>query len=92
MREFRAFYLAVRRQVEISVAAVPVAAGTLDLVIEAGLKCWDIDAAIPVIEGAGGAVTDWRGDAVGTLGGQVVIGGDRGMIAAAVEILRPAAT
>ncbi len=69
-----------------------VAAGTLDLVVEAGLKCWDIDAAIPVIEGAGGAVTDWRGNAVGTLGGQVVIGGDRGMIDAAVEILRPAAT
>jgi hypothetical protein len=31
-----------------------VAAGTMDMVIEAGLKSWDIEAAIPVIEGAGG--------------------------------------
>src|SRR4051812_35511878 len=29
-----------------------VAAGTLDMVIEAGLKPWDIEAAIPLIEGA----------------------------------------
>jgi len=69
-----------------------VAAGTLDLVVEAGLKCWDIDAAIPVIEGAGGAVTDWCGKAVGSEGGQVVIGGDRLAIAAAVDILKAAAS
>jgi histidinol phosphatase-like enzyme (inositol monophosphatase family) len=67
-----------------------VAAGTMDLVVEAGLKCWDIDAAIPVIEGAGGVVTDWRGGDVGADGGQVVIG-SRAMAKAAVEILRPAA-
>ncbi len=37
-----------------------VAAGTLDLVVEAGLKCWDIDAAIPVIEGyRAGAGSNW---------------------------------
>jgi fructose-1,6-bisphosphatase/inositol monophosphatase family enzyme len=35
-----------------------VAAGTIDLVIESGLKSWDIDAAIPVVTGAGGLVTD----------------------------------
>ena len=38
-----------------------VAMGTIDLVVEAGLKCWDIESAVPVIEGAGGLVTDWRG-------------------------------
>jgi myo-inositol-1(or 4)-monophosphatase len=38
-----------------------VAAGMLDLVVEAGLAPWDIAALIPVIEGAGGMVTDWRG-------------------------------
>jgi histidinol phosphatase-like enzyme (inositol monophosphatase family) len=68
-----------------------VAAGTMDLVIEAGLKCWDIDAAIPVIEGAGGAVTDWRGAAVGSEGGQVLIGGDQATIDSAVALLAPAA-
>lgn len=54
-----------------------VALGTMDLVLEAGLKCWDIEAAIPLIEGAGGVVTDWRGQPVGPAGGQVLIAGDR---------------
>lgn len=37
------------------------AAGSLDLVIESGLKPYDYNAAIPVIRGAGGHVGDWRG-------------------------------
>ncbi|MEM8628008.1 MAG: histidinol-phosphatase [Pseudomonadota bacterium] len=37
------------------------AAGQVDLVIEAGLQAYDICAPIAVIEGAGGIVTDWRG-------------------------------
>ncbi|MBS0332884.1 MAG: histidinol-phosphatase [Proteobacteria bacterium] len=54
-----------------------VAAGTLDLVVETGLKAWDIDAAIPVLAGAGGTVTDWEGQPVGGHGGRIVIAGDR---------------
>lgn len=54
-----------------------VAMGKMDMVIEAGLKSWDIEAAIPVIEGAGGLVTNWRGEPVGPNGGQMVISGDR---------------
>ncbi len=38
-----------------------VAAGMIDVVVESGLAPWDIAALIPVIEGAGGLVTDWRG-------------------------------
>ncbi len=38
-----------------------VAAGMMDLVVESGLAPWDVAALIPVIEGAGGLVTDWRG-------------------------------
>jgi histidinol phosphatase-like enzyme (inositol monophosphatase family) len=68
-----------------------VAQGTMDLVAEAGLKAWDIDAAIPVIEGAGGYVTDWRGRTVGPEGGQVVIAGDRASLDQALEHLTPAA-
>jgi histidinol phosphatase-like enzyme (inositol monophosphatase family) len=68
-----------------------VAAGTMDLVLESGLKAWDIDAAIPVIEGAGGLVTDWRGERVGSYGGQVAIAGDRACLEAALTLLRPAA-
>lgn len=37
------------------------AAGQVDLVIEAGLNAYDIQAPIAVIEAAGGIVTDWRG-------------------------------
>jgi fructose-1,6-bisphosphatase/inositol monophosphatase family enzyme len=64
-----------------------VAAGRVDLVVEAGLKCWDIDAAIPVIAGAGGRVTDWNGEPVGDRGGQVVIAGDRPLLEAALATM-----
>ncbi|MHA1537629.1 MAG: histidinol-phosphatase, partial [Alphaproteobacteria bacterium] len=37
------------------------ASGFVDLVIEAGLSTWDYCALVPVIEGAGGTITDWRG-------------------------------
>ncbi len=38
-----------------------VAAGQIDLVIEAGLQAYDVQAPIAVIEAAGGIVTDWQG-------------------------------
>lgn len=51
------------------------AAGHVDLVIESGLKPYDIAALIPIIKGAGGVVTTWTGeDAAG--GGAVVAAGD----------------
>jgi histidinol phosphatase-like enzyme (inositol monophosphatase family) len=68
-----------------------VAAGTMDLVLEAGLKAWDIDAAIPVVAGAGGLTTDWRGQPVGAFGGQIAIAGDRALLDAALPLLAPAA-
>ncbi|MEM1315791.1 MAG: histidinol-phosphatase [Pseudomonadota bacterium] len=37
------------------------AAGGVDLVIEAGLAPYDIQALIPLVEGAGGVVTTWEG-------------------------------
>ncbi|MGS0625766.1 inositol monophosphatase family protein [Ralstonia sp. VS2407] len=42
------------------------ASGHCDLVIEAGLKPYDVMALIPVIENAGGVVTDWSGRAIDT--------------------------
>ena len=68
-----------------------VAAGQLDLVIEAGLKSWDVEAAVPVIEGAGGLVTDWRGERIGRDGGQMIIAGDRRCLDEALVALRRAA-
>jgi myo-inositol-1(or 4)-monophosphatase len=37
------------------------AAGTLDLIVESGLKPHDYNAVIPLISAAGGAIGDWRG-------------------------------
>jgi inositol-phosphate phosphatase / L-galactose 1-phosphate phosphatase / histidinol-phosphatase len=37
------------------------AAGFIDLVVEAGLKPYDYAALVPVIVGAGGSMTDWQG-------------------------------
>lgn len=54
------------------------ASGLIDAVIEAGLHPYDIMAAVPVIEAAGGVVTDWDGKPL-TLesGGRVVAAGSR---------------
>jgi myo-inositol-1(or 4)-monophosphatase len=63
-----------------------VAAGQIDLVIEAGLAAYDIQAPIAVIEAAGGIVTDWQGGPVHE-GGCAVAAGGREQHAAALEIL-----
>jgi histidinol phosphatase-like enzyme (inositol monophosphatase family) len=68
-----------------------VAAGTMDLVVEAGLKCWDVEAAIPLIEGAGGLVTNWRGAPIGPNGGQMAIAGDRAVLDEALVALKRSA-
>lgn len=39
-----------------------VASGHIDIVVEAGLKLHDLAALVPVIEGAGGMMTDWNGE------------------------------
>jgi myo-inositol-1(or 4)-monophosphatase len=51
------------------------AAGHIDVVIEAGLKPHDIVALVPIIERAGGCVTTWTGSAP-TAGGRIVASGD----------------
>jgi len=51
------------------------AAGHIDVVIEAGLKAYDIAALIPIIEGAGGRVTTWEGKPAGG-GGRILACGD----------------
>jgi histidinol phosphatase-like enzyme (inositol monophosphatase family) len=68
-----------------------VALGGIDIVVEAGLKTWDIDPIIPVIENAGGVVADWRGQPVGRRGGQVAAVGDRRVLEEALVSLRRSA-
>ncbi|MBL8551652.1 MAG: histidinol-phosphatase [Hyphomonadaceae bacterium] len=67
-----------------------VALGTLDAVIESGLKAWDIQALVPILEGAGGSVTDWRGRPSYD-GGQVIASGDPRVRDEALVALRRAA-
>lgn len=52
-----------------------VAAGHADIVIEADLQPYDIMALIPIIEGAGGRVSDWSGGSP-INGGRILAAGD----------------
>ncbi|MGR3758682.1 histidinol-phosphatase [Roseobacteraceae bacterium NS-SX3] len=65
------------------------AAGQIDLVIEAGLNAYDIQAPIAVIEAAGGIVTDWEGNPAHD-GGRALAAANAEIHAAALEILRRA--
>ncbi|MEO0917316.1 MAG: histidinol-phosphatase [Pseudomonadota bacterium] len=63
------------------------AAGQIDLVIEAGLAAYDIQAPIAVIEAAGGIVTDWSGDPAHE-GGRAVAAATPELHHAALALLR----
>jgi myo-inositol-1(or 4)-monophosphatase len=65
------------------------AAGHIDLVVETALKPYDIVALIPIVEGAGGVITNWEGGPAAA-GGRVVAAGDRRVHAAALEMLAKA--
>ena len=67
-----------------------VAAGFIDLVIESGLKPYDIQPLIPIIEAAGGVVTNWSGGLPDD-GGQIIAAGDRNLHEVALATLAPAA-
>nr|WP_321482415.1 histidinol-phosphatase [uncultured Cohaesibacter sp.] len=62
------------------------AIGMVDLVIEAALKPVDIAPLIPLIEGAGGVVTNWQGGSAFD-GGQVVATGDPALHQTVLDLL-----
>lgn len=62
------------------------AAGNVDLVVEAGLQPYDIMALIPIIEAAGGMVTEWNGGPAED-GGGIVAAATPDLHAAAMEAL-----
>jgi len=64
-----------------------VAMGFLDLVVEAGLKPYDIHALIPIIAGAGGIVTAWTGRTANE-GGDIIAAGDARAHEAALEAMQ----
>ncbi|MBP8232189.1 MAG: histidinol-phosphatase [Rhizorhabdus sp.] len=60
-----------------------VASGHLDAVVESGLKLYDFAALIPVVEGAGGRMTDWQGRPLDADSpGEVIAAGDARLIEA----------
>ena len=62
------------------------AAGHVDLVIESGLKPFDIMALIPIVEGAGGIITSWDGGSAQS-GRSILASGDRRVHAEAMKLL-----
>jgi myo-inositol-1(or 4)-monophosphatase len=75
------------------------ALGHIDIIAERGLKIWDWAALVPVIEGAGGRMTDWRGRkltlmragmSAGESEGDAVAVGDPSLLAGVVGCLADA--
>jgi histidinol phosphatase-like enzyme (inositol monophosphatase family) len=64
------------------------ALGQLDLVIESGLKLHDFAALVPVVEGAGGLMCDWRGAPLNASSdGGVIAAGDATLVGDVLEML-----
>jgi len=62
------------------------ASGHVDLVIETGLQAYDIVALIPIIEGAGGVITNWQGGSA-IDGGDVVVAANHQLHEKALRLL-----
>lgn len=89
----RAGFEAVARKVRLTrygmdcYAYALLAAGQVDLVIEAGLNAYDIQGPIGVIQAAGGIVTNWHGEPAHN-GGRVLAAANADIHAAALDILK----
>ena len=54
----------------------PLAMGFVDVIVESSFHRWDVAALIPIVEGAGGIITNWQGGSCAQ-GGQILAAGDR---------------
>ncbi|MEO8753517.1 MAG: histidinol-phosphatase [Casimicrobiaceae bacterium] len=64
------------------------AMGFVDVVIENGLQAYDVQALMPIVEAAGGVITNWTGGNCDQ-GGPVLACGDRALHAAILRLLQP---
>lgn len=65
-----------------------VALGQIDIIAEATMQVWDWAALVPIIEGAGGSLTDWNGAPLHPDGdGRVLALGDKSLLTAAKAAL-----
>ncbi|MFJ2684377.1 histidinol-phosphatase [Pseudomonas sp. NPDC087342] len=65
------------------------ASGFVDVIVEASLQSYDVQALIPIIEGAGGIITTWDGSSAQD-GGSIVACGDPSLHAEIVDLLKHA--
>lgn len=92
-RDERAGFDKVRDQVQLTRFGTDcygyalLAAGQVDLVVEAGLQAYDVQAPIAVVQAAGGIVTDWRGRPAHE-GGRLLAAANAQVHAAALAILQ----
>jgi len=92
-KDERARFDEVKRQVQLTrfgmdcYAYALLAMGQIDLVIEAGLQAYDVQAPISVVQAAGGIVTDWDGKPAHE-GGRLLVAANSEVHGAALEILR----
>jgi histidinol phosphatase-like enzyme (inositol monophosphatase family) len=64
------------------------ALGQIDVITESTMKLWDWAALVPVVEGAGGKITDWSGQALRPNGdGRVLSVGDPALLPDIVALL-----
>jgi inositol-phosphate phosphatase/L-galactose 1-phosphate phosphatase/histidinol-phosphatase len=64
------------------------AAGFVDIILEASLKPYDFCTMVPIVEGAGGVATDWQGEALDLASdGRILVAGDRRVHQAALALL-----
>ncbi|SEP88199.1 MULTISPECIES: histidinol-phosphatase [Pseudomonas] len=64
------------------------ASGFVDVIIEASLQPYDVQALIPIIEGAGGVMTSWNGGDAQN-GGAIIACGDKTLHAELIQQLAP---
>ncbi len=62
------------------------AAGQLDIAMDAGLQAYDIAALIPIVNGAGGAVGSWSGSDTAK-GGNIICAGSAELLSQAIETM-----
>ena len=64
------------------------ALGQIDVIAEASLQLWDWAALVPIVEGAGGRLTDWQGRALAAdASGEVLAVGDPALLEPALALL-----
>ena len=93
--ELEPAYVRVEKRVQLArygcdcYAYAMVASGHIDLVVESGLKPYDVGGLISLVEQAGGVMTTWSGDRPEN-GGSIVASGSPELHAEALELLNEA--